>query len=245
MRTLRMIATMALSVAALVSAQAASAAEPCPPKPQQSTQTMYPAAPQAPSQPPVEVPQSIYQEPVKVAPAPARPTQAPAPVYRDPAPSSPPPAPTKVTSTTQTTQAEYVPPATDFYAERTIEKRPNRALLSTSVGLFGLSYGSSVLGGAISDRNADKRLFIPVVGPWMNLADRGCNRSNPCGEGEGVAKAMIVTSGIAQGASALLALGSLIIPETRTERVKTAGPSVKIVPMSFGAGGGVGAVGSF
>jgi hypothetical protein len=222
MRSLRTTVAMAVSVAALVSVRTSFAEEP------QTTVSPNPSTPTAQRQQPAPPPGQ--QEPVQQAPVQPRTTAG------DPAP----------TSTTRTTQAQYVP-AGDRVTERTIEKRPNSTLLSTGVGLFVISYGSSVVGGALSNRDADKRLFIPVVGPWMNLAQRGCTGSTPCGENEDVAKAMIVTSGVVQGASLLLALGSLIVPETVRirERTKTAGPSVKVLPVSFGAGAGIGAVGRF
>lgn len=147
--------------------------------------------------------------------------------------------------TTQTTSA-YIPE--DRYAERTIEHRPNRTLLSTGTGLFVLSYGSSVVAAAVSDRDADKKLFIPVVGPWMDLGDRGCTGAEPCGANEDVAKAMVITSGIVQGAGVLMALSSLFIPESTTvsERTRAATkPEVRVLPVSFAAGAGLGAVGRF
>lgn len=148
-------------------------------------------------------------------------------------------------ATTTTTAAPYVVPQ-DSYSERTVEKRPNTTLLSTGVGMFVISYGASAVAGAVSDRDADKNLFIPVVGPWLDLGDRGCD-DRPCGSREDVDKAMIVTSGIVQGAGILLALGSLVIPETQnvTERRTTAKPELRITPVSFAAGAGVGAVGRF
>ena len=236
MKTLRTTVAMALGVAALASVRTASADEPLTGDvPREPVTTPAPPAPvqPAPAPQPAQVPAPIRQEPVQQVP------QEPAP----PLTSTGQPA----TSTTRTTQAQYVPPS-DRVVERSIEKRPNATLLSTGVGLFVLSYGSSVIGGAISDRESDKKLFIPVAGPWMNLADRSCNASTPCGENEDVAKAMIVTSGVVQGAALLLALGSLVVPETTSvrERTKTAtAPSVKVLPVSFVAGAGLGAVGRF
>jgi hypothetical protein len=151
-------------------------------------------------------------------------------------------------STTTTTAAPYYPPGSDT-SERTVEHRPNRTLLSTGVGIFVVSYGASAVAGAISDRESDKNLFIPVVGPWMDLGDRSCSTADPCGNREDINKAMIITSGVVQGAGVLMALGSLIIPETTTvtEKRTTAKnePSVAVTPVSFGAGAGVGAVGRF
>lgn len=229
MRALRTTVALAVSVAALVSARTTFAEQP-------QTTVAPPSSPPIVEQAPA-VPSQIGQEPVQQVPMqPAAPLQ-PRTTAGDPIP----------TSTTRTTQAQYYGGASDRVTERTTEKRPNSTLLSTGIGLFVLSYGGSVVGGAVSDRDEDKRLFIPVAGPWMNLADRSCTAANPCGENEDVAKAMVVTSGVVQGASVLLALGSLIIPETtRTrERSKAAGPSIKILPMSFTTGAGIGAVGRF
>ncbi len=223
MRSLRTTVAMAVSVVALVSVRTSFADEP---------QTGMPSTPTAQQQqapaPTVTVP--AQQAPVQQAPVPLQPRTS----AGDP------------TSTTRTTQAQYVPTG-DRVTERTVEKRPNSTLLSTGAGLFVLSYGGSVISGALSDRDDDKRLFIPVAGPWMNLANRTCAAPTPCGENEDVAKAMIVTSGIVQGAGVLLALGSLIVPETTSirERTKSARPGVTVLPMSFGAGAGIGAVGRF
>lgn len=167
---------------------------------------------------------------------PATTTTAPAPVYVQ-----------QPTSTTTTTAAPYSAPSSDT-SERTIEHRPNRTLLSTGVGIFVVSYGASAVAAAVSDRDADKNLFIPVVGPWMDLGDRGCD-TRGCGNREDINKAMIITSGIVQGAGVLMALSSLIVPESTSVSEKRttakAKPEVRVSPVSFGAGAGLGAVGRF
>jgi hypothetical protein len=88
--------------------------------------------------------------------------------------------------------------------------RPNRSLLSTGVGVFVVSYGATAFAGALSDQAADKNLAIPVVGPWMDLAGRDCTMSEPCANREGINQAMIITSGIVQGAAVLMSLGSFV-----------------------------------
>ena len=148
---------------------------------------------------------------------------------------------------TTTTAAPYAPApqGQEMYAEKSTEHRPNRALLSTGTGLFVLSYVPSVIAGAVSPRGEDTNLFIPVVGPWMDLNQRNA----PAGHSEDVAKGLIVTSGIAQGAGVLLAISSLIIPEststTEKSQVAKEKPEVHVMPVSFAAGGGVGAIGRF
>lgn len=199
-----------------------------------STTTTAPAQTTTPVQPAPVQPQT-QQQPMQQQP------QQPIIIQQQPA-----------VGTTTTTQAPYEAPATDRYTERTVTHRPNRSLLSTGAGIFVLSYGSSVVAGAISDRDEDKRLFIPVVGPWLDLGQRDCT-ARGCGSNEDVAKAMIITSGVVQGAGVLVALSSLIIPEKSTveEHTTTASakkpekPSVHVLPVSFAAGAGVGAVGRF
>jgi hypothetical protein len=143
---------------------------------------------------------------------------------------------------------DYAPRA-DTTERTAIEHRPNRTLLSTGVGIFVVSYGASAVAGAISDRDTDKNLFIPVVGPWMDLAQRDCSNADPCANREDINKAMIITSGVVQGASLLMVVGSLLVPETTaiTERRTSAKnqPSVTVSPMSFAAGAGLGAIGRF
>lgn len=232
MSTLRIPVAMATSVLALLCASTSFAQEtttttttPATTQPAQTTQPATTTTTQ-----PAQQPQQQPVQSVTVQQPPQQQVQQPV-------------------GTTQTTAAPYVPPGGDRYSERTVERRPNRTLLSTGAGIFVLSYGSSVVAGAISDRDADKRLFIPVVGPWMDLANRDCG-ANPCGGNEDVAKAMIVTSGVVQGAGLLLALSSLIIPEStsvseRTTTAKVVKPEVRVAPVSFAAGAGLGAVGRF
>lgn len=165
------------------------------------------------------------------------PAPAPAPV-----PAATPPA---TVSTTTTTQATYVP-STDRIVEEERTDRPNKRLLVTGASIFVLSYVPAVIVGAQSDRDADKRLYIPGVGPWLDLAQRNCD-ANPCAN-EGVAKAFIIASGAAQGIGVIAALSSLVIPERERVQVRQSAklePELHVVPLSFGGGGGVGAIGRF
>jgi len=186
------------------------------------------ASAQEPAQQPAPAPQQ--QQPQQSQPVQSVNIQQPQP-QAQPAPAA----------TTTTTAAPYA--ATDRASDRTIERRPNRALLSTGGTVFLLSYVPSVVAGAVSSNDADRNLFIPVVGPWMALADHD-------GKADDVAKGMIITSGVAQTAGILLAVGSLIIPEStrveeRTVTAKAQAPKVSFTPVSFAAGAGVGAVGRF
>ena len=93
---------------------------------------------------------------------------------------------------------------------------------------------------------AKYELFIPVVGPWVDLGNRDC-ATRSCGNDD-VAKAMIISSGIAQGVGVLLGVGSLFVPESTTTRTRnevTSKAEVTFTPVSYGSGAGLGAVGRF
>lgn len=252
MSTLRLPVAAAASVIALLSASPSWAQDTTTttqstttqPTSQQPTGTTQP---QAATPQPAPVPQ---QQPISqpVQPVETQPTQTTTSVQTT-QPVQPVPTTQPVGSTTTTGYA-YGPVPSDRTTERTIEKRPNRALLSTGAGVFVLSYGASVVAGAVSDRDADKKLFIPAVGPWLDLGDRDCSGANPCGSNEDLAKAMIITSGVVQGAGLLMALGSLIIPETtsieeRSTTAKVVKPKLHVTPVSYRSGAGLGAVATF
>lgn len=133
------------------------------------------------------------------------------------------------------------------------EERPNVGLITTGIVTLGLAYGASTVVAATSKNPADQRLYVPVAGPWMNLAERAPCHGRACGS-EGTYKALLVADGIFQGLGALEILGGLLTTETRT--VTTArrsspptaqqAPSVRVSPTRFGQGAyGISAYGTF
>jgi hypothetical protein len=121
--------------------------------------------------------------------------------------------------------------------------RPNRPLLYSGLGVIAASYVPPIVVAATSDRAADKNLFIPVAGPWLDLAERGGCGPNPC-ETEAMYKTLLVTTGIAHLVGAGLVVSSFIVPE---ERARTTAPTKPIVvPTQMGRGGvGVSVMGTF
>ncbi len=89
---------------------------------------------------------------------------------------------------------------------------PNRPLLITGTVLLVGTYGASAIAAAVSDRKADDKLFIPVVGPWLDLKNRDCE-VNACGD-DTLNKTLIIGSGALQGAGAVMMLLGLVIPES-------------------------------
>ncbi len=173
------------------------------------------------------LPAAAFAQTVEVQPAPA-----PQPVVVE---QTPPPAPTVV-----------VPPPRETVTET--DTGPNALLMTGLVG-FGASYGAAVIVAAESDHQGDNRLYVPIVGPWLDIADRGdCPiRSSAC-DNETTNKVLLVADGVIQGASALAIVGGILSAgssgSTRSTTVSQAG--VHFAPVSYGpATPGVAAFGSW
>jgi hypothetical protein len=110
--------------------------------------------------------------------------------------------------------------------------RPNRVLLTTGIATIALSYIPAIIVAASSDRDADKNLYIPVAGPWLDLGERG---DCPGCSNEGLNKALLITAGVAHVAGVAQLVAAFFATEEReTYRVRT---GVRVTPTSFGRGG--------
>jgi hypothetical protein len=89
---------------------------------------------------------------------------------------------------------------------------PNRRLLLTGSAVLVSSYGASAIVAGASQRKADSKLFLPVVGPWLDLKARDCT-GETCGK-DTVNKALLVGDGALQGLGALTMLLGLVVPES-------------------------------
>jgi hypothetical protein len=182
---------------------------------------------------------------------PAQPAQQYQPVQQQPAQTE-----TQATtySTTTTTAANYDEKAAADLRRNGWFYRPNRPVLATGLGIFGGTYATSVIVGASSDKDVDKRLYIPVVGPWLDLAQRDCG-VGACGQGEDWNQALLIGSGVLQGVGVTMAVAALFMKETddapnsaaaaRAKSTAAAKPTVRLIPVTMRAGGGFGAVGTF
>ncbi len=128
--------------------------------------------------------------------------------------------------------------------------RPNRALLMTGLILGGAPYVGSIAVAASSRHVGDSNLWIPIIGPYIDVANRGgCPASGSC-PGETGNKALLITDGVIQTIGAIEILGSFIFSDTvhTTATVTTSsGASVTFAPSKIGPGSayGLAAVGSF
>ncbi len=124
---------------------------------------------------------------------------------------------------------------------------PNRILLGTGALTFAAAYVPSVIVASNSERTGDNKLYIPLVGPWMDLADRpGCGSGTiNCGR-ENVNIAMLIVDGVAQAAGAAQLLAAFLAPEHHNVLQMRATAGVHVAPTQMGRGGvGLAAVGAF
>jgi len=157
-------------------------------------------------------------------------------------------------STVSTTQASIdttptvVPPASPTEVSGTTHTTfVNRPLLGTGLVLLGGSYAASAIIGAESSRPSDQpNLYYPIVGPWLDLAQRDCTASRPC-SGETGNKTLLILDGVGQGLGALAVLTSFFIPEKAGRHYLFIGnSSVHAEPVAMGYGGyGLAALGRF
>jgi hypothetical protein len=116
-----------------------------------------------------------------------------------------------------------VRPAHAESTETVTRSGPNRALLQSGVVALGVPYAASAVVAITSDHPGDKNLYLPVVGPWFDLGNRGsCGGAlEPSCDRETAYKALLVADGIVQGIGALEIIGAFIYPEARTTRAAT------------------------
>ncbi len=167
--------------------------------------------------------------------------------------TTPPSTATTPTSTTTTTSAEDATAAaatptpmaaptpgesTTIYAKRT----PNKALLITGSSLFVSTYATTAALAGANGGLGDKDLYIPIAGPWINIADRnGANYENNTRD-----TVLIAGSGVLQGIGALMAVSSFFVPEkVPAARIQAGNVQMQIVPQAGAGAGGLGAVGVF
>ena len=121
----------------------------------------------------------------------------------------------------------------------------NRPLLGAGLVLFGGPYIASVIVAAESDRPADRNhLAIPVVGPWLDLANRGTD-VRPANNESGN-QALLILDGIGQGLGALAIVTSMFIPEKSTQHWYVIGDRrFHAMPTTIGTGYGLLGAGAF
>jgi hypothetical protein len=127
---------------------------------------------------------------------------------------------------------------------------PNRALVGTGLVTFGLSYIPALIIASESGQSSDHHLYVPVVGPWLDLGDRpSCGAGSIACDNETTNKVLIAADGVFQGLGVVAVVVGLLTPEHQevitTAKAETK-PSLHLTPAQFGSGSyGLAAFGKF
>jgi hypothetical protein len=167
------------------------------------------------------------------------------------APAPPPPPSTVVVqpaapvATTTTTSAPVVG-RTETKEEGYV---PNPYLLTTGLVLWGVPYTTSVVVAAQSSNSADQHLYVPIVGPWIDLGQRGgCPIANNSCNTETTNKVLLGVDGVFQAIGTLEVIWGFLRPEHREVTTVAATrytPKMTFTPASIASGYGLAAVGQF
>ena len=178
------------------------------------------------------------------AAAPAQPASA--------VPASAPPQPATVGTTTTT--ASPVILAGEPVAHETRETHeegyaPNPYLLTTGFILWGGTYTASVVTAAESGNSSDQHLYVPIVGPWIDLGARGgCPvSSNSCNRETGN-KVLLALDGTVQAIGTVEVIWGFLKPMHRdvtTVRATRYTPPISIQPSHVANGYGIAAFARF
>jgi len=159
-------------------------------------------------------------------------------------------ASTAALSPAASAQEAAPPPASVTTQDTTSEATgPSMAMVGSGVGIFALSYIPAAVVGATSGLNADRTLFVPLAGPWIDLTQRpDCSPASSC-NAENTAKVLIITDGVFQALGALTIVGGFLTTAHETKTVQSTAklrPTLHISPAQLGNGGyGVAALGTF
>ena len=131
--------------------------------------------------------------------------------------------------------------------ERREPLRPNRVLFIGGSVLFGAAYIPAIPVATNSGREGDSLLYIPIGGPWADLAVRGGCAPNSCTEEAGY-KTLLIASGVFQAVGVGAFIASYFVPDNgRATRMQKAAASAKpvVVPQVGRGGAGLAVVGRF
>jgi len=125
---------------------------------------------------------------------------------------------------------------------------PSMEMVGSGIGTFALSYLPAVVVGATSSLGADRTLFVPLAGPWMDLTQRPrCGPVVSC-NAEDTDKVLLITDGVFQAIGALTIVGGFLttVHETKTVRAADLRPTLHLGTGSVGGKGyGLLAFGTF
>jgi hypothetical protein len=157
-----------------------------------------------------------------------------------------------VQATTTTSAPVYAPPQTQE-EEQVGGKVPNFYLIGTGAALVAIPWGVSAIVSAESTHPGDNQLWIPLVGPWLDLGSRGPMPGGSGNNAEIANRVFIALDGVFQAVGTLEIISGFLFPSAHYEKkvVKSAKngafhPEVWVTPMQMDKETyGMGAVGRF
>jgi hypothetical protein len=88
---------------------------------------------------------------------------------------------------------------------------PNYHMIGSGLFTFAVPYTISAFVGATSNENADRYLFVPLVGPWLDLGQRpACPIAALSCNSETAARVGLVLDGLFQDIGALMVVSGLL-----------------------------------
>lgn len=150
-----------------------------------------------------------------------QPSQPPQPTTAEPAPTvivNPGPIPAPIS---------YAAPEPEY---QEVTSSYNAPVFTTGALVFTASYGASVIVAASSDNErGNNRLYVPVLGPWLALNDRGpCDITNSRCDNETTAKVLLVADGVFQAAGIIGMIDGILQPSTRRVVTRSAKLDTKV-----------------
>jgi hypothetical protein len=117
-------------------------------------------------------------------------------------------------------------------------KQPDPLLITTGAVMIGLPYLGG-LGAAVSSSiPADRYLYIPVAGPFVDIIVRATCETSFCKGDIGTAPLPLAISGLMQLGGVYILARALLSPGTP---VPPKGAEVHVVPAAYAGGGGLAA----
>jgi hypothetical protein len=122
----------------------------------------------------------------------------------------------------------------------------NTGAFATGAVVFGGTYLASIIVAGESNTYGDQRLYVPLVGPWLDLYDRSnCPISETRCDNATSAKVLLIADGVFQAAGVLGMLDGVLDPTHHRSVIMTSKRDVHIIPTVNGDGGGLAAIGRF
>lgn len=124
--------------------------------------------------------------------------------------------------------------------------RANTPMIVSGLVTFGLAYGVSALVAATTDSEPNDELYVPIVGPWRAIQERGdCPVAEADCAHETTTKIRLGVLGVFQAIGAATFLYGLV-HERKVNRTTVAGQEMEFLPLSMPNGGrGLAVTGSF